>query len=79
MPTFERIPASYQENPFSSKKGDSVMSTLRTERGRPTVEMVPGLHGTRTDIRQAITAGLVVQTGTTSWIDNFNHHQGNQQ
>jgi hypothetical protein len=75
---YERGPF-HQRTPFSSKKGDSVMSTLQHVKGKATVELVPGVHGSRTEIRQAIASGLVIQTGATAWIDNPNPNKGNQQ
>ena len=47
----------------------SVMATLQTVNGRQTVELVPGVPGSRTHIRQAITDGLVEPLGNGEYKD----------
>lgn len=60
--------ARYQHS-SGGTEGGSVMQTLQRVNGHMTVELVPGVSGTRTHVALAVKEGIVRQTGSGTYED----------
>lgn len=58
-----------RHNTYHDRNTSTVAATLQRVNGQDTVELIPGVAGSRTNVKTAINDGLIIPTGNGQYLD----------